>query len=196
MRDNAIKLYTELIAQAADIGIDKIVIHPSGEPIRQEEREDRMNYAMQSLDLLAEIAHKEGAVIAVEDLPRTCLGNTADNMLRLLSANDKLRVCFDTNHLLHDTNLNFMEKVGDQIVTLHVSDYNFIDEQHWLPGEGLVDWQEIYHTLKKIGYQGIWMYELGLQSTPKITRTRDLTFEDYVRNANEIFKNQPLTRIF
>ena len=81
-------MYTELIGRAADVGINKFIVHPSGEPIGNTEREERIGYSMQTLDRLAEIAHKNGAVIAVEDLPRTCLGNCADELLRILGAND------------------------------------------------------------------------------------------------------------
>ena len=167
----------------------------SGEPYTLEEREDRIKYSMESLDSLAEIAHGCGAVIAVEDLPRTCIGNTADEMLRLLSANDKLRVCFDTNHLLIDTNLNFIKKVGHRIVTLHVSDYDFVDEKHWLPGEGVTDFYELYSALKEVGYDGVWLYEIGLKPPKTLFRSRALTFDDFVRNANEIFTGRHLTRV-
>lgn len=195
VRRGTLALFGELIKNAADVGIEKFVIHPSGEPIAPENREERFLYAMQTLDLLAELAHREGAVIAVEDLPRTCLGNCSDEILRLLSANDKLRVCFDTNHLLNEKNEDFVKKIGKKIITLHVSDYDFVDEKHWLPGEGLVDWQKLLSLLQQTDYRGVWMYELGRKSPKTLTRCRDLTFEDYVRNAKEIFLGKDLTRI-
>ena len=195
VRKNTLDIFSELIKKASDGGIDQFVVHPSGEPIPDEIREDRMLYSMESLDRLAEIAHKQGAIIAVEDLPRTCLGNTTADILRLISANDKLRVCFDANHLLQDDNLHFIEKVGSNIVTLHVSDYDFIDEKHWLPGEGLNDWNAIYAALQKVNYEGVWMYELGRKSPKTLSRSRDLTFDDFVRNAREIFAGKTLTRV-
>ncbi|MBE6667577.1 MAG: sugar phosphate isomerase/epimerase [Ruminococcaceae bacterium] len=195
-RKYTIELYTELIKKASDIGVDKFIVHPSGEPYTLEEREDRIKYSMESLDSLAEIAHGCGAVIAVEDLPRTCIGNTADEMLRLLSANDKLRVCFDTNHLLADTNINFIKKVGNKIVTLHVSDYDFIDEKHWFPGEGAVDFHELYSALREVGYDGVWMYEIGLRPPKTMPRSRNLTFEDFVENAKAIFDGKRPKRIY
>ena len=195
-RKYTIELYTELIKKASDIGVDKFIVHPSGEPYTLEEREDRIKYSMESLDSLAEIAHGCGAVIAVEDLPRTCIGNTADEMLRLLSANDKLRVCFDTNHLLADTNINFIKKVGNKIVTLHVSDYDFIDEKHWFPGEGAVDFHELYSALREVGYDGVWMYEIGLRPPKTMPRSRNLTFEDFVENAKAIFDGKRPERIY
>ena len=190
-RERTVALHTRLIQRAADIGIQRFVLHPSGEPISPEDRPLRLKYSMESLDTLAEIADKAGAVIAVEDLPRSCLGNTAEEMLTLLSANRKLRVCFDSNHLLEDTNANFLQKLGERIVTVHISDYDFTDEKHWLPGEGLINWQETYSLLQKAGYQGVWMYELGLKAPESHPRSRDLTFDDFVRNARDIFAGTP-----
>ncbi len=183
-----------LIEIGAELGAQRFVLHPSAEPIRPEDREEKIKLSMQALDILAEHAAKHGSVIAVEDLPRTCLGNTAEEMLRLLSANEKLRVCFDTNHLLQGSIVDFMQKLGNKITTLHISDYDFIDEKHWLPGEGKVDWAEFYQTLTAIGYDGVFMYEVGLQC-PKTLSRRDLCFSDYVRNAEEIFGGLPFTKI-
>ena len=194
-RAKTVALHKELIEKATAIGIQKFILHPSGEPITDARRGERMKNSMENLDLLAEFAHKHQAVIAVEDLPRTCLGNTAEEMLQLLTANDKLRVCLDSNHLVTDTNRNFIEKLGDKIVTLHISDYDFTDEKHWLPGEGLVDWQEIYSLLQKAGYRGVWMYELGLTAPVTHPRSRDLTFDDFVQNARAIFGNRLPERI-
>ncbi len=194
LRNNAIELYRELIARAADIGIDKFVLHPSGEPIADEDREERIKYSMQNLDLLAELAHRYGARIAVEDLPRSCLGSRTDELARLISVNDKLGVCFDVNHLLKDKPVDFVKKLGDKIITLHVSDYDFIDERHWLPGEGLNDWNGIYAALREVGYDGVWMYEVKLGSKT-ITRSRDLTFDDFYNNAQAIFAGKTPERI-
>lgn len=191
IREYTLKLHKELIRKAADAGIDKFVIHSSGEPIDDKLREDQLNYCMESLSDLADFAAEHGAVIAVEDLPRTCLGNCADEILRLISANDKLRVCFDTNHLLKDNNENFMNKLGDKIITVHISDYDFINERHWLPGEGKLDWDMMLENFKKIGYNGSWIYELDLKTPPSITR-RDLVYGDFTENADAIFNHREI----
>lgn len=195
LRTYTVKTLLEYVKKGADIGIDKFVIHPCGEPAAEAgaTREEHMHRAMASLDTLAEEAAKAGAVIAVEDLPRSCLGRNAEEILRLISANDKLRVCFDTNHMLTEDNVRFVEQVGDKIVTLHVSDYDFENERHWLPGEGKNDWQAIYNKLREVGYDGVWMYEIGLSCPNTLRKSRDLCFEDFSRNAEEIFTGKPLT---
>ena len=188
VREAALHKWTRIIKEAGDVGIDKFIVHTSGEPIADSERSERVECAMEFLDKLAEIAFAAGGKIAIEDLPRTNLGNTAEEMLTLLSANEKLRVCFDTNHLMADNNTNFLRKLGKKIITTHVSDYDFVDEKHWMPGEGKVDWKKLVAELKKTGYEGVWMYEVPFESLPTLIRPRDLTFEDFYQNAQKILK--------
>ena len=190
VRKNTIEYLEDFIKKGANIGIDKFIIHPSGEPNLDSERQEKMKRSMESLDILAEIAHKEGAIIAVEDLPRTCLGHDAEEIAMLISANHKLRVCFDTNHLTVDNNIRFIEKLGDKIVTIHVSDYDFIDERHWLPGEGKINWQEFYNKFNTIDYKGLWLYEISLSSEKTLKRNRHLEFNDFYINAQNIFSGK------
>ena len=192
---STIAYFEELIKKAANVGIDKFVIHPSGEPIAPEDRAERLKVSKESLFKLSSIATRNGSVIAVEDLPRTCLGNCSDEMLELISVDPALRVCFDTNHLLGESQVDFIKRVGNKIVTLHVSDYDFINERHWLSGEGLSDWNAIYKALQEVGYSGAWLYEVGFGSTKTIIRERMLTCNDFVRNANEIFRGETITVI-
>lgn len=188
VRRHTVEYWSALIKKGAEIGIRTFVVHPSSEPKSEGEgRAAELDAAMTSLASLAECAAREGGIIAVEDLPRSCLGRSTEEISRLISADDRLRVCFDTNHLLIDNNLNFLERLGDKIVTLHVSDYDFLDEKHWLPGEGKVDFHALYGALLRVGYTGPWMYELGLNAPKTILRPRSLTFADFRANADAIF---------
>ena len=71
--------------------------------------------AKSKLKILAQKAEELGMILAVEDLPRTCLGRNSDEMLELLSADSRLRVCFDTNHLLGEPITDFIKKVNELI---------------------------------------------------------------------------------
>ncbi len=191
--EGTISYFEGLIKKASAIGIKTFVIHPSGEPIEENERPKRMKCAEESLFALAEIAKKYDAVIAVEDLPRTCLGKNSDEISELVGVHENLRICFDANHLLSENPVDFIHKLGDKIITVHISDYDFINERHWLPGEGKLDWQAVLQAFKDIGYNGIWLYEIGFACPKTIIRNRDLTCEDFVRNAHELFENKEIT---
>ena len=187
--------HRSLIRRAGEAGIKLFIVHPSAEPIEEEDRAARIAVAKRSLAALAEAAAEVGGVIALENLPRTCLGRSSDEILEMISADGRIRVCFDTNHLLSEDPVHFIRAVGGKIVTTHVSDYDLKNERHWLPGEGVTDWGALYAALVEIGYTGPWLYELGFTSPKTVVRERDLCCHDFVRNANEIFSGKPLTRL-
>ena len=186
LRKSSVTECAEIIRHGAEIGIDKFIIHPSAEPIEEAQRGERLAAAKRSLAELAEVSSECGATLCVENLPRTCLGRDSSDILALLSADARLRVCFDTNHLLEEDILSFIRAVGDRIVTLHVSDYDRLNERHWLPGEGCIDWHTLYSALLGEGYSGSWLYEISLEPQPTITRPRDLDYSDITRNATEV----------
>ena len=192
---STVEYHRALLQRAKDAGIRLFVVHPSAEPIADADRGARMEIAKRSLAALAEEAAAFGGVIAVENLPRTCLGRDSDEILALLSADERLRVCFDTNHLLEEDPLHFIRAIGQKIVTIHVSDYDLKNERHWLPGEGVTDWSSLYATLLEVGYAGPWLYELGFVAPKTVARERNLNCHDFVRNANEIFSGKPITRL-
>lgn len=195
LAQETIKYLKTFIDKATDIGIDKFVIHASGEPIEEKDRPFRMACAKRSLFELAEYAKEKNAIILVEDLPRTCIGRDSSDILDLLSAHPDLRVCFDTNHLLSEDVYEFIERVGDKIVSTHISDYDFVNERHWLPGEGKIDWQELINELKKVNYNEMWLYELNMGFLNTINRSRELTLDDVMKNSNELFEGKELTVI-
>ena len=197
MRKKSVAYWCELIAKASDIGIDKFVIHPSSEPmtIDGDGRAFEIEQAMRSLRTLAEYAAGKDSIIAVEDRPRSCLGRNSDELLYLASADPRLGICFDTNHVQDQDLYDFAEKIAHKIVTMHVSDFDFKSERHWLPGEGQIDWQRLYKIVRAGGYDGVWLYEVGLNIPGTINRPREFTFSDFARNAAEIFEGRELTVI-
>lgn len=187
----AVALQAEYIKRAGELGAKLAVIHPSFEPIPPEARAEWMSTAKASLAQLAEIAEAWGVTLVVENLPRTCLGNCSADMEELLSADPRLRVCFDTNHLLDERNPDFVRRLGDRIVTLHVSDYDFRNERHWMPGEGKVNWVELVTALEEVGYDGPFLYEVGFEAGKTIHR-RDMTVTDYQNNHRACMEKKPL----
>ena len=110
LKEKTVSYLKELIDRVTDIGVDKFVVHSSGEPVGDNERVERIKCAKDSLFTLSEFAKERGAFIAVEDLPRSCLGRNSDEILELISAHDSLRVCLDTNHLLSENIIDFIKK--------------------------------------------------------------------------------------
>lgn len=163
----AITLYTNrtLIEAAGKAGVKVAVLHPSSEPIDDETRPERLRRSREAIIELRKACDAAGMRLAVENLPRTCLCNRAAEMIELVSGTGA-GVVFDTNHSLIDENVSFLHSLIDaglEILTLHISDYDFVDERHRLPGDGLNNWAGILAELERCHYSGPLMYEVPCQ---------------------------------
>ena len=182
----AIESHKRLIERGVEIGINVFVLHPNV-VASGEERSVYMDVCKGSLSELVEYADERGAVIALENMTGTCLGNTIAEFEELVLSNPKTRVCFDTNHLLHESPGEFIRRFGKRIVTMHVSDCNLEIEQHSMPGEGKVNFPEILEALGEIGYEGPWLYEVSYKCPrPRVDRC-GLTPESFIENAKDLF---------
>lgn len=161
-REQILEYHYEWLRWVSEWNINQVVIHPSYEPIPDNERIERIKACKSSLHLLAEKAKPIDIHICVEDLPRTCLGNTSDEMKTLIDVNKDLRVCSDVNHLLLETPEHFIQELGGKIATVHISDYDGVDERHWLPGKGIIQWNRVISALAQSGYEGTFMFEVKM----------------------------------
>ncbi len=140
-----------------------LVIHPSTEPIAAEERASRSERCREGLAfLLARLPGAAPVRIAVECLPRTCLGHDSRELLDILAPlpSDRIGICLDVNHAnLREDLLTATQRYGTRILTLHVSDNDGVDERHWLPSEGVIPWRDWLPALLATGFTGPLLYE-------------------------------------
>lgn len=181
MREKALANNREALELCKLLGPKKAVIHASAEPIPDVERSARLAAAKQALQELTPEFAAAGIQLALEDLPRTCLGNTSAEILWLIDGIGGLGVCFDTNHLLKESSEDFARAVGPHIVTLHVSDYDGKDERHWMAGDGIIHWPAVAQALTDARYGGPFLYE-----TSKHKSGSPVQPKEYVRFLEEI----------
>ncbi len=164
--DYAIQEISKSIKVTEQLGAGILVIHGSSEPIDDDDRIKRVARCRSSLGILCEKAKSAGIKLAIEMLPRTCLGNTADELQILLEGLpvEYIGFCLDVNHAKDHTKIpDIVKQLGDRIITLHISDYDGIDEKHWMPFKGLIDWQAFVNALSDIEYNGAFIYEANLE---------------------------------
>lgn len=174
-----------LIDGTADLGAKVYVIHGSAEPVSDVERERALEAAGRSLGELTSHMASRGLTLALENLPRSCIGRTSAEIEFLLERVPGLRLCFDTNHFtplrpdvrfrpfqrkfpsLHrllnpdsvEDGVEYVRRFADRIVTLHLSDYDGINECHWHPGQGIVDFGGIHRALMETGFSSPMIFE-------------------------------------
>lgn len=189
MRKANVEMLCGIVASSAETGINRFVIHASGEPVLPPVRTERMKCSKDSLYKLSEYIKEYNGVLAVENLPRTCLGNCSKEINELTAVNDNLLVCFDTNHLSEETARDFVKNLNKKIETVHISDYDFVGEKHWLPGCGKVDWKEIIELLDNKDYTGPILYEVSFKKG-NYPSGKEVTFVDLSDNYNHFFNNR------
>jgi sugar phosphate isomerase/epimerase len=161
VRCNSVQTVIETLDAAVELSAERVILHGSREPITDDERERRLGQCVLSLNELCKEASQRGIVLALELLPRTCLGNRSAEMQSILDATGgDLRVCFDVNHItLYEGAREALRVLGGRVETLHISDHDGVDERHWVPGQGIVDWPAFVTGLDEIGYKGCLMHE-------------------------------------
>ena len=160
MRAYSLEKDEEAIRIASIFQPKRLILHPSNDPVLDNERSERLQYAKNGIGRLSLAAKAIGAVLCVEVLPRTNIGNNSAEIMQLIRDYPDVRCCFDTNHLLNEDHAHFMSVVGNRIGTVHFSDYDKVDEKHWIEGVGIIDWPELYKNLKATGYEGVAMHEV------------------------------------
>lgn len=165
-RKGAVSSLTGLFGYAEELESELIVEHPSWEPVGDAERMLRISQLRKSLTELEAPLKTAGFRLALELLPRSCLGNTAAELLQILDGfGSTFGVCLDVNHLMARINdlPNEVRLLGNRLYSLHISDYNGIDECHFMPGTCNIDWPPFIDSLYEIGYKGVFNYEMRLK---------------------------------
>ena len=138
------------------------MVHPSTGVIPKEEYALRKQALISSLKEFCAYCKTLNIVVALENLTEVSMVQTSDDMLEIMEAvGDNIGICFDVNHLLFEAHKDFIRKVGKYIITMHVSDYDGIKERHWWPGDGVINWPELFRELKGINYQSTMIVECG-----------------------------------
>ncbi len=152
---------------AAELNIPMIVMHSSQEPVPPEERPLRLERAMEGFSIIGKKAQIYDIRIAIEYLPRSCLGNSLEELNLLVDrlGDETFGVCLDVNHLggkyteLPDT----VRSLGSRLIATHISDCDEVDEKHWIPGLGVLPWPAIVQALREIDYKGPFTYECEVE---------------------------------
>lgn len=157
-RKEIVKLFSKLIKQLdTNYNPSAYVFHPGGFGVNEENQMEYTERLIKSVNALTEITDKK---ICIENMAGRHFLDTSDKMLAFLARCPKAYTCVDVNHFYFETPQDAILKYGNKIGTIHVSDYDFVRERHFLPKEGKIEWMKVISALEKVGYQGVFHYEL------------------------------------
>ena len=154
LRAKNVRFMAQMIEQCGQFKPARLVLHPSSEPIADSVRARRIVNAQRSIMYLKPYADRIGAQLCIENLPRTCLGRSEERRV-----GKECRSRWSPYHYSKGSIEHFMKILGRHIGTIHASDFDLVNESHWLPTQGKIDWQRFVKELRSNGYKGVFMYE-------------------------------------
>ena len=169
-RRAAVQETTESIKAASRLAAGFVVLH-LGVPsvFKADARDNRLDAAIRSVEELHAVAEPLGVRLALEVIPNQ-IADAADLVGLLEDRLDLagLGICLDTGHalLLGDVT-DAVETVSGHLVTTHLHDNHGDADDHLLPFDGAIDWPGVLMAFRKVGYDGVWMFELAALDEPR-----------------------------
>lgn len=113
---------------------------------------------------LLQSAEKKGIIICIENMPMPEFSiASAEEVVRLVRTLDSnnVKCCLDTGHVTMFGSPADAVKVmgGDLLKVLHIHDNDGRSDLHWIPFQGVVDWEYFAKSLAEIDYNGVLSLE-------------------------------------
>lgn len=179
---SAVAFLTDFIAATHPLKPAHYTFHPSIEPIEPEDRQLLIANTREVIAQTAAKAAENGASFNVELLPRSCIGNSVEEITALTCNIPNAGVCFDVNHLTFKDGAakvpEFIDQINRKIRSFHISDYDSIDESHWLPGIGLINWPMVMDAVRRVPGNPLLIFETAIIKPNGITK-RDMAPEHH-----------------
>jgi sugar phosphate isomerase/epimerase len=154
IREKAIHDRLEWIEDCARYQIPIFVMHAT----KGSDLPGPTRFGMESIDKIVKAAEKMNIILALENTQRV------DYLDMILTEFDTpaLGLCYDTSHawIGMKSQLTVLNKWKHRLVNLHLSDNDGQDDQHWLPGEGIIDWVKVGQSLPDQIPSGCLMLEV------------------------------------
>lgn len=151
------------------LGGEYLIVHPASGENSLNDRETRFKQSRKSIEEIFLCAQNLGLKLAVENQLPHILGGDVDTLLRLIDGlpPQEVGICFDTSHanLYYGQSLeNAYQKVSDKVMALHISDNYGRTDDHFVTGDGNINWTSFFKLLDAGKFPGIFMLEILGQS--------------------------------
>ena len=168
-----------VIEWSAQLGASVVVLHPGriGEGETDAAYVERVANGIAPLVVTAET---EDITLALENMPYEREDTTAMAKVARLAGSERLTVCLDTGHAhINESLAVAVEAGGGLIGHIHMHDNDGEHDQHLLPGEGTINWEDIAPLIGPDGdYEGATVLE--------VRRPEDLALVDLRREMSKL----------
>lgn len=161
----------------AALGGGAAIVHPSGSGVAPNKslewdegnRAAHLDAFRRSLDELLRMAETLGIRLACENMPSHGRPRPGVQMEEVRAVIDgyphEVGLCLDTGHA-YMSGLDPAAEAriaGERLMALHLQDTDGVADRHWMPGQGKVNWAQLYAALTTMGFDGAWTFEVHVE---------------------------------
>ena len=156
LREKALKEIKICIEAASFLGSRIVVIHPG---TRNRGSKDNL---LSSLESLLKFAESYEITLSIENMPPGILGSKMEELTWMREhLPDSVGFTLDTGHAFMNGNLEeIISLLSTRINHLHIQDTFPGRDEHLIPGEGKIEWDKLFSSLRETGYRGGWILEV------------------------------------
>lgn len=150
---------------AAALGAQLVVLHLWELPVGDRRLDENLGLLPACLD----VADDAGVTLAVETIPCS-VGSPLENVHRAIDRDERCRVTLDTEFLAFHGQLDSAledDALWERVAHIHVKDFSGSlrdgrgTRAYLIPGEGTVDFESVFRTLRERGYEGALTLEVS-----------------------------------
>ena len=149
---------------------------------------------IRSLEELTPVAAGLGVRLAVEVIPNAL--STPASLVSLLESEleaGDLGICMDVGHarLMGDV-VDAVETCSGHLATTHLHDNRGRNDDHLVPGQGVIDWEAAVLAFQKVGYDGAWIFELAVAAERRAVLERAVKARERFESLLDIGDEPPI----
>lgn len=145
-RDNIVKQHITWLEDCAKFNIPIIVMH-----VMEGDMVPGLNkYGIESMSYITKKAEEYKVKVAVENTKSAA----AISLILSEIQSEYLGLCYDSSHARLNGEESLLKDFGHRLTAVHLSDNDGQKDRHWLPGNGVIKWHEIFKSFPECRYTG------------------------------------------
>jgi sugar phosphate isomerase/epimerase len=180
--NSGLKTLEEYIHKAHLCGARTLVFHACPYlPLTPGKENISMKNLINALRDAIPLCEAKNVRLAIETMVPGRITSSIDNLLYCVNKINSpfVGICIDTNHINLSMPLKeAIEKAAGNIFEFHINDNHLKCEEHLLPFQGLIDWDEFAETVSAIGFKDNMIMEPSLRPGE--------TLEVLLQNAGQV----------
>ncbi len=158
LRDKAVENTVDFLVRAASFGIGSAILHPHH--YLEVEKEEALEFATASLRKIIARAPSDIS-LAIENLPDHRGSWLCERLLERFGP-DEIGWCYDSSHEnISGEPFHLLAKQVKRLTVTHLSDNKGTNDDHLVPGDGVIDWPKMKSNLRNNGKIRRLLFEVG-----------------------------------